>query len=257
MPRSSGGAARWHLLPQPYLWGLANTKKTEWEYTSYFFGKMYRHGPWTYFPAAFLIKSTLPLLILLGLVPFSMVPARRPARTRAVLCTRSSPVLLRVSHILAYGYRRTAPYADLPLSLLPGGSRCGACLDSRQSLGHCRCDTAALAGGHLVSGGAGIHGIRKTKHGAAPAEVHRYLSDANVDWGQQLKSVRQLPGPKPHHETAGSPTSPMVPSKPSDYGVPCKRLPTGSSLWWFRLPMEVSARHRGDSADQRQRPRGS
>ncbi len=31
--------ARFHLLPDAYIRGLANTKKTEWEYTSYFFGK--------------------------------------------------------------------------------------------------------------------------------------------------------------------------------------------------------------------------
>ena len=47
-------------LPEAYLWGLANTKKTEWEYTSYFFGKVYRHGPWQYFPAAFSSSRRLP-----------------------------------------------------------------------------------------------------------------------------------------------------------------------------------------------------
>ena len=69
-------AARLHVLPQAYLWGLANTKKTEWEYVSYFFGHIYRHGPWQYFPAAFLIKSTLPLLLLLLLLPFLWLTQR-------------------------------------------------------------------------------------------------------------------------------------------------------------------------------------
>ncbi len=53
MPNKANGAelglvAKAHLLPEAYIWGLANTKKTEWEYTSYFFGRMYRHGPWQY-----------------------------------------------------------------------------------------------------------------------------------------------------------------------------------------------------------------
>ena len=51
-------------MPEAYLWGLANTKLTEFADTSYFFGHVYRHGSWVYFPAAFAIKSTLPLLIL-------------------------------------------------------------------------------------------------------------------------------------------------------------------------------------------------
>ena len=43
MPHPADGAklallARFHLLPEAYLWGLANTKHTEWQYTSYFLG---------------------------------------------------------------------------------------------------------------------------------------------------------------------------------------------------------------------------
>ena len=37
--RSSRWSPSLHLLPEAYIWGLANTKKTEWEYTSYFFGE--------------------------------------------------------------------------------------------------------------------------------------------------------------------------------------------------------------------------
>ncbi len=28
---------------------------------------------------------------------------------------------------------------------------------------------------------------------------------------------------------------------PSDYGIPCKRLPTTDTLWWMHLPMAVPA----------------
>jgi tetratricopeptide (TPR) repeat protein len=71
-----------------------------------------------------------------------------------------------------------------------------------------------------------------------PSEVHRYLSDANVDWGQQLKSVKQYLDEN-HITNCWFAYFPDGAVEPSDYGVPCKRLPTGSSLWWFRLPMDV------------------
>jgi len=58
--------AKVRVLPEGYLWGLENTKETEWDDPSYFWGKVYRHGNWEYFPVALLIKSTLAFLILVG-----------------------------------------------------------------------------------------------------------------------------------------------------------------------------------------------
>ena len=49
---------RWHILPEAYIWGLANTKLTEQRDVSYLFGTVHPHGTWLYFPVAILIKST-------------------------------------------------------------------------------------------------------------------------------------------------------------------------------------------------------
>ena len=43
--------ARTHVLPEAYIWGLANTKLTEERDISYLFGTLRRHGTWLYFPA--------------------------------------------------------------------------------------------------------------------------------------------------------------------------------------------------------------
>src|SRR6185369_16927597 len=51
--------ARWHVLPESYLYGLADVKLTANYYTSYVLGKVYAHGVWFYFPIAFLIKTTV------------------------------------------------------------------------------------------------------------------------------------------------------------------------------------------------------
>jgi tetratricopeptide (TPR) repeat protein len=229
--------AKWHLLPEPYIWGLANTKKTEWEFTSYFFGKMYRHGPWQYFPVAFLIKSTLPLLILLGLAP--VLWFRRGDWHARELCFVLVPVvfyfgLVTTSHMdigarhlmpiypflyslagvaLAHAFFRRGPWASVAAALLLW-----------QVVTSGRVAPAYMAYGNEAWGG--------------PSEVHRYLSDANVDWGQQLKSVRQYLDEN-HITNCWFAYFPDGAVEPSDYGVACRRLPTGSSLRWFQLPMDV------------------
>ena len=71
-----------------------------------------------------------------------------------------------------------------------------------------------------------------------PSNVHRYLSDSNVDWGQQLKSVKQYLDQN-HVTDCWFAYFPDGAVEPSDYDIPCRRLPTGSSLWWFKLPMDV------------------
>jgi predicted membrane-bound mannosyltransferase len=47
--------ARWHLLPESYLYGLTDVRQIADFMQTYIFGKVYPHGVWFYFPAAFLI----------------------------------------------------------------------------------------------------------------------------------------------------------------------------------------------------------
>ena len=229
--------AKFHILPKAYIWGLANTKKTEWEYTSYFFGKMYRHGPWQYFPAAFLIKSTLPFLIALVLLPFLWF--RREDRHTRELYFLLIPVvfyfaLVTASH-MDIGARHLMPLYPF-LYALAGVAIAHAFLRNRawmvaavallvwQIATSVRIAPAYMAYGNEAWGG--------------PSQVHRYLSDANVDWGQQLKAVKQYLDEN-HITNCWFAYFPDGAVEPSDYGVNCKRLPTGSSLSWFRLPMDV------------------
>jgi len=229
--------ARLRLLPEPYIWGLANTKKTEWEYTSYFFGRVYRHGPWEYFPAAFLIKSTLPLLILLAVLPF--LRFGRQDRHGRELCFLLIPAgvyfaVVTTSHFdigarhllpvypflyvlagagAASAFRRSSPWATVAAVLLVW-----------QIVTSVRVSPAYMAYGNEAWGG--------------PLQVHRYLSDANVDWGQQLKAVK-LYLDKNHITNCWFAYFPDGAVEPSDYGVHCHRLPTANNISWMSLPMEV------------------
>lgn len=229
--------AKWHLLPESYIWGLANTKKTEWEYTSYFFGRMYRHGPWQYFPVAFLIKSTLPLLILLALLPFLWF--RREDRHTRELCFVLVPVFFYFALVTTsqtdIGARHLIPvypflYSLAGVTVAHAFSRkrswavVATLLLLWQGVTSARVAPAYMAYGNEAWGG--------------PSQVHRYLSDSNVDWGQQLKAVKQYLDQN-HIQNCWFAYFPDGAVQPSDYDVQCKRLPTGSSLWWFKLPMDV------------------
>jgi tetratricopeptide (TPR) repeat protein len=107
------------------------------------------------------------------------------------------------------------------------------------------------------------------------SRVHLYLSDANVDWGQQLNDVRAylagrgITAPGWNAQGKVSPDAAHSNSKrqsaeagthqrsldaqsscwfayfpdgvvrPADYGVPCKRLPTADTLWWQHDPTSL------------------
>jgi len=63
-----------------------------------------------------------------------------------------------------------------------------------------------------------------------PSQTYRYLTDSNVDWGQQLKSTRK------YLERNGIRDCWFVYFAQGvvdfrDYGIPCKPLPTNDSQW--------------------------
>ena len=242
MPNPSDGVklamlARFHLLPEAYLWGLANTKHTEWEYTSFFFGRMYRHGPWQYFPAAFAIKSTLPFLVLLLLAAVFWFRSRvKRGRELAFLLLPAGVyfAVVTTSHF-DIGARHLMPI--YPFLYVIAGAAAAAAFRRRgvwaaaaalllfwQIATSLRVAPAYMAYGNEAWGG--------------PLQVRRYLSDANVDWGQQLKAVRGYLDRNGIRDCwfAYFPDGAV---EPRDYGVPCRRLPTPSGLWWLNLPMDV------------------
>ncbi|HZI62196.1 MAG TPA: tetratricopeptide repeat protein, partial [Pyrinomonadaceae bacterium] len=70
-----------------------------------------------------------------------------------------------------------------------------------------------------------------------PSQTHKYLTDSNSDWGQQLKSVKKYLYQRGTQECWFLYFAEGV-AEPSYYGIPCKPLPTISTLW-LNLPIEV------------------
>jgi Dolichyl-phosphate-mannose-protein mannosyltransferase len=222
-------AARWHVLPESYLYGLADVRLTANYYTSYVLGKVYAHGVWFYFPIAFLIKSTVGVLALF-LLSLGVVATRRLNHAREILFL-VVPVIFYLLIALTVGMNigvRHILVVYVFLYVLIGGaawvliqkSRKWAYLVSVLLLVHIASSVAAfpnyIAYANELWGG--------------PSQTHRYLTDSNSDWGQQLKSVKQYLDQRGVKECWFVYFAAGV-AEPSYYGIPCKPLPTITTLW--------------------------
>ena len=229
--------ARWRVLPEAYIFGLANTKITEFADTSYFFGHVYRHGTWLYFPAAFLIKSTLPLLLLLA-VAIALVAVGKMRQRREVVFLAALPVVymaVAMHATMDIGFRHLLVIFGFLYVLVGAAAMVLVRMHRRwwfgvgallvwQMVTCVRVAPAYMAYGNEAWGG--------------PGAVHKYLSDANDDWGQQLNAVRRYLDSRGVKNCWFAYFADVVVDM-KYYGVPCKRLPTQETLYWIKLPMEV------------------
>ena len=235
--RVLGMVAEHRLLPEAYVWGLENTKNTEFEDNSYFWGRVYRHGNWEYFPVAFLVKSTLPFLFLLCLsgLAWRWGLAGKPREIGFLLIPVVVYFAISMSSDMDIGMRHLLPVYPFLYLLIAGGAVALLARDRRwavalgvllcwQMVTSYRVAPAYMAYGNEAWGG--------------PSQVHRYLSDANTDWAQQLKGVKTYLD-EGHISNCWFVYFADGAIEPPDYGIHCKRLPTTVSLWWLDLPMQV------------------
>ncbi|MGA8939542.1 MAG: phospholipid carrier-dependent glycosyltransferase [Acidobacteriaceae bacterium] len=229
--------AKVKVLPEGYIWGLENTKQTEFEDTSYFWGKVYPHGNWEYFPVALLIKSTLAFLILICLAPLALMWGLRWRGREMVFLLAPVAVYLGISMSASMdiGARHLLPVWALLYVLVGGVATVLLDRDLRwgwvlagllcwQVVTSVRVSPAYMAYGNEAWGG--------------PSKVDRYLGDANTDWGQQLKAVKIYLDQR-HITNCWFAYFPDGSVDPSDYGINCKRLVTTDTLWWLNMPMKV------------------
>ncbi len=229
-------AARFHLLPESYLYGLADVRLTANYYTSYVLGKVYAHGVWFYFPVAFLIKSTVGVLALF-LLSLGVIATRRLNRWREILFL-VVPVIFYLLVALTVGMNigvRHILVVYVFLYVLIGGAAWVLIQKSRK-WGY------AIAVLVLIHAASSLLAFPNyipyaNELWGGPSQTNKYLTDSNSDWGQQLKSVKQYLDRRGVKEcwflyfAAG-----VV--EPSYYGIPCKPLPTISTLW-LNLPFDV------------------
>lgn len=229
-------AARWHVLPESYLYGLVDVKLTANYYTSYLLGKVYAHGVWFYFPIAFLIKSTVGVLLLF-LLSLGVVVTRRLKRGREIIFL-VVPVIFYLLVALTVGMNigvRHILVVYVFLYVLIGGAA-WSLIQANRKWAYA---VGVLLLVHVVSSVAAFPNYipYANELWGGPSQTHKYLTDSNSDWGQQLKSVKQYLDERGVKDcwfvyfAAG-----VVETE--YYGIPCKPLPTLTTMW-LNLPIDV------------------
>ncbi len=227
--RLLSAVARWHLLPESYLYGLADVRFMSDFYSSYLLGKAYPHGVWFYFPVAIAIKSTLSFLALFLLAAWA-VAARKLKAWREIMFLTVPPAIyllvamgsgmnIGVRHILPLYMFLMVLIAGAAWKLVEGDRRWSyvvAALLLFQAVSSLRTYPTYLAYANELWGG--------------PSQTYRLLNDSNVDWGQQLKATKQYLDRRGVKDCWFAYFADGVVDT-SYYGIPCKSLPTVVTLW--------------------------
>ncbi len=158
----------------------------------YFMGQISSHGSLVYFPVAFLIKTPVAtLLMILASLILLRWGARLDLRTAAFLL---APPAIYFAAMVAtrinLGLRYLLPAYPF---LFAFAGRVGT-LDFASSFG----TLPARLGGVAAVGLTAISSLMIAPHQLAyfneliggPTQGHRYLSDSNLDWGQDLKGLK-------------------------------------------------------------------
>jgi 4-amino-4-deoxy-L-arabinose transferase-like glycosyltransferase len=226
-------AARFHLLPESWLYGLADVRRVASGYPSFLLGRVYLHGTWFYFPVLFVIKSTLAMLALLALSLFAM--ARRwLAFTLELYCVLIPPILyflVSMGSHLNIGARHILPVFLFCCVLCGvGAAALIRAPGTRRSRERWTLAILALLIFHVAST---LHASPNylsyaNEAWGGPSKTYLYLSDSNADWAQQLIAVSAAL--REHHVDncyLAYFATPMI--LPADYGIPCRLLPTFDS----------------------------
>lgn len=180
-------AAKWRLLPESYLWGLVDVRIATGGRVTYLLGKVYETGQWFYFPVALVVKSTLPMLLLLALLPFAI--CRGVARELWFVTVPAALFLgSGIASGLNIGLRHVLPIFPFLLLLagfsayrLAARGRMFACCAGILFLFHAGSSLAAFPN-YLTYSNEAFGG---------PGQTHRYLSNADADWGESLIQIRE------------------------------------------------------------------
>jgi 4-amino-4-deoxy-L-arabinose transferase-like glycosyltransferase len=183
-------------LPAATYWHGLIKVFTEYSqgYPTFLFGQISRTGWWYYFPVTFVLKTSLPTLIMF-IIGFITIFTRREARCSAA--SWLSPLVLMGFALispLAIGYRHILPV--LPFVLVVGGAAAQVLLRSHQAqyrVMRVACGICLIA--WLVLSTLAIyphHLSYFNEIAGGPAQADRVLVDSNLDWGQDLPALKQM-----------------------------------------------------------------
>jgi 4-amino-4-deoxy-L-arabinose transferase-like glycosyltransferase len=221
--------ARFHLLPESYLYGLADVRAMANGMPSFIFGRVYEHGVWFYFPAVLVIKSTLGFLALVALA-FAAVAAGRFRRWREILFLLIPAVIyfwFAMGSSLNIGARHILPVYVFLCVFAAGGSWAWIESSRKDWRRGWAFAVAALLIFQVVSSARAYPNYMAYSNElwGGPSKTYKYLTDSNTDWAQQLLAVKRYTDAHGIKECWFAYfADPFL--RPQDYGIPCRSLPT-------------------------------
>jgi predicted membrane-bound dolichyl-phosphate-mannose-protein mannosyltransferase len=222
--------ARWKVLPESWLYGLADVRSVANTWPSYVFGTIYAHGVWFYFPVAFVIKATVTTLIFLPLIVYAIATGKLRG-WRNILFLTLPPGLyfcISMTSSLNIGVRHILLVFIFVLVLASGAA--GSLIQSDRRW---IWPIAVLLVFHVVSSLRAFptsYIPYANELWGGPAAVHKYLTDSTTDWGQQLKAVKRYVDERGIKQCWFAYTAePLIPFHA--YGIPCKILPTMDTIF--------------------------
>ena len=232
--------ARLHLLPESYLMGLVDVKRMAQFYPTYIFGHVHAHGVWWYFPSVILIKTTLGLLGLCALAAWAAATGRLGHRRELVYLLAPGAVYLLIAMAagIDIGARHILPLYAMAAIFAAAGGIAPARRSRRWAW-----VVGLLVATHIASSLAAWPNDIAYANAAwgGPHNTYKLLSDANVDWAQQLYQVKAWQDQHPGEECWFAYFArPEI--DPAVYGIRCHALPTIDTMWlggWEIVPPEV------------------
>lgn len=209
------------LLPEAYLYGWTDILLIPQYRPTFLFGRVFSTGQWFFFPAVFLIKSTLSLLVLLLLVPFARIHGKR--REFVFLALPAIFYLaVAVFSMLNLGVRHILPI--YPFCMVLAGAAAASFL-ARSVVA--RVAVCALLLLTIVSSLHAFPDFLAYSNEAAggPSHTYREATDSNADWGQGLKWIKAYLDKHPDPNCWISYPQPFV--NPAYFGIPCRPLLSG------------------------------
>ena len=221
--------AHHHLLPESYLFGLADVRRVGLHMPAYIFGKLYAHGQWFYFPALLSLKWSIGVLGLLALAIYAFATGR--VRWPREVFFLTLPALFYLAIAMDgpenIGVRHVLPVFPFVFALAAGGA--GWLLGQRRAWAY---PIAALLLWHVVDSVRMFPNYMPYANvlWGGPAKTHLYFSDSATEWGQELKWTKQWLDAHDIKQCwfAYFPAPFLL---PSDYGIPCKLLPTLDTMY--------------------------
>jgi hypothetical protein len=226
--------ARFHLLPESYLYGLADVRAMANGMPSFIFGKVYEHGVWFYFPAVLLIKSTLGLLAM-ALLAFAALAVGRFRKWREILFLLIPPMIyfwVAMGSSLNIGARHILPVYVFLCVFAAGGSWAWIEFAGRQRSRGWSYAIAALLLCQVLSSARAYPNYMAYSNElwGGPSQTYKYLTDSNTDWAQQLLAVKRYTDEHGIKDCwMAYFADPFL--LPADYGIPCKQLPTADTYF--------------------------